>query len=256
MMTEAEIITMTANDPLVLDRNGKRRPDGSVTPISAQAMKARVVAGMPVTLNAIFTNPMIRARLFERTESLSVSTTTDEGRGAILTLPKHIASVLSIISSDVTLPLKKLTSREEFDYWYSERYASLTASDTPEVWVPWDLSEPDRLPQILLSPGKGSGDTIKISYVRRVNQPPKLSDLPDDTHWLVQLDLKNRMSGNAYERELKEALSSVGDRLDRAPGSPTSMPLDPMIRRMNQHLSSMTGDGDRLSDYPESRRPY
>ena len=254
-MTDKEIIDAAASDPVVIDRHSKRKSDGTPIPPSGSFLVGLAQTELQVEINSLLATPTIRKELLERSESISTTGTTSEGRGDILTMPSYVASVISITTSDTETPLKKIGGLEEFDHWYAQRYRSETAPDTPEAWLPWGPSA-NRYVQILLSPSKGSASTVKVALIRNVGQPVKLADLPGDTHWLVAIGLKNRMSGGQYERSYQRALKDIATRLDRAVGDPTPMPLDDTVRRMNHRLSGMTGGADPYADNRGFERPY
>lgn len=244
-MTDRDIINAAVADPVVIQRHTKF-VGGAPQPPSGTFLSGLAQTEMQVEINALMATPAIRKEVLERSESVSTSSTSSEGRGDILTMPSYVASVISITSTDTQLPLMKLGGREEFDYWYAERYNADTAPNTPEAWLPWDPST-DRYVRVLLTPSKGSASTVKVAYIRKVDQPVKLADLPDDVHWLVLIGLKNRLSGGQYEASYQQELTKIESRMDRAVGDPTPMPLDATMRRMNQRLSSMTS-----GEYPNA----
>ena len=254
-MTERAVIAAAVSDPAVIQRHTTVGPGNVAVPPSEQLLVGLAQTEMQVELNSLLATPAIRKEVLERSESVSTSSTTSEGRGDILTMPDYVASVISVTTADTLLPLIKIGGREEFDYWYAERYGSTSASDTPDAWVPWDPGSNGEV-RILLTPGKGSESTVKVAYVRSAEQPVSLSDLPDDVQWLVLIGLKNRLSGGQYEHSYQQELTKIAARMDRAIGDPTPMPLSPMARRMNNRLSSMTGGDDPHMSNRGHERPY
>ena len=256
-MTNQEVITQAVNDAKVIEAQTRTvLVNGVPTPVPPTVASLSALAGgeLQNALNALLNDPAIRSHVLERTRTFAVTSVTAEGRGDILTLDSAVGSVISVTTSDTTLPLKKIANKEDFDYWYGEHYNATSAADSPTVWVPWDPSAAG-LPQILLSPGAGSA-SLKLALVKKINQPVSMTSLPDDVHFLVVEDVKNRLTGGAYEFSFERDRKNVIARLARMVGSVSPMRLGPDERMGNARLSSMTGGSLGSFRDQEHTRPY
>ena len=253
-MTNDQIVELVVADPKVIDAQ-TRIVNGQPTPPATTSLVALARGELQNSINSLLNDPAIRAQVLERTWSFSTASVTAEGRGDIVTLSNQVGAVISVTTSDTQLPLTKIANKEDFDYWYGEHYNASYAPDQPDVWVPWDPSAAG-VPQILLAPGAGSGSTIKCAIVKKVAQPVSSAVLPDDVHFLILTDVKNRMTGGAYEFSFERDRKNVIARLMRMVGGTSEMRLSPTDRVANLRLSSMTGGDFGSWRDSEHARPY
>lgn len=253
-MTNQQIVELVVANPAVIEKY-TRVVNGVPQPPNITTLQGIASSELQNELNSLLAKGPIRKEVLERSVSVTISGTTSEGRGDILTLPSTVGSVITVTRSDTELPLTKIDSLEDFAYWYAERFGSSSAPETPEAWVPWAPSA-SGVAQILLSPGATSVTSVKVAYTRRVSQPVQVSILPEHLHFLVVTGVLNRMTGGgfeySYKRDLEDAVMNIG----RMIGGASEMRLDTVQRAGWLRLSSMTGGNEPLWTDPNYARPY
>ncbi len=237
-MTNDQIVALVIGDPLVFQRNTQRNADGSTTPPSLAQLEGLAKAALQNEINLLLDTPSIRRSVMEGDHSLTLSDGTSVDQGKYYELPSAIASVLSVTVGDRHKPLEKKTLREDFDRWWHRGAGESSTVEVAQVWTEWGRSSTGKL-RILISPGVGDNSTANVHYFRRISQPVQVQALPDDVHYLVELGVRNRMSGDAYRGPYEEAKAIVKRRLEGMVGGASIMPQSKEQENFNCEMSAM-----------------
>ena len=250
-MTNNEIVNAAINDPQAISLNGKQVA-GAFVPSTPQELKSRAETELQAELMSLLCRTAIRRLALEQDYSLTLTggDTSTDGRGALFTLPAYVGTVLSVVLGGDSRPLRKFSSRDDFDNWYYEEVGD--SSDVPDCCVIWDRITGHRL-RLMISSGVGSQTSATVHFIRTLETPVNVSILPDDIHHLVLAGLKRRLTGGQLFSEYEKDVRGVIRRLAPISGASSPMPLGRNDEAFNWKMSTAITGGDG-SYWPYSSR--
>jgi hypothetical protein len=201
-MTDALVIQMVAADPLVIERNSRRLPDGSVQLPSAAELQTRATQCLSMTVGLILNDQSIARQLRVSSHLLTTVSGTSE-----YTLPGYIGRPISIRKASGYEPVTLLGGIDEFDQWKYEQNAGTTDPTWPMVACLYGREGGTGAWILLIDPA--SAASLRIRYLVRPVEPFGLASLPPEVHGTVALAVLNRMAGGALQGEVDLAMRNM-----------------------------------------------
>jgi len=199
-MIDSDVIASVANDPAVIQAQTRTGSDGTLVPPTRPELEARAKRMLASVICGTLLDQSVARHIVEREYELTLTTETE------YTLEHYIGRLIYAYMGDDGEPLTIFPLVSQFRDWKYRYYRdSVTSDNNPRVIYPVGRDDQFNL-KIGLFPGVTAGDVVKIIYVQRNVAPFTMAMLPEEAHAYVEIQVANRLSGNRYRDDARNAL--------------------------------------------------
>jgi hypothetical protein len=199
-MTDDEVVASARDDPAVIQAQTRVDGDGTPHPPAPAELEVRARRTLASVIACVLADQSVARHVAEREYTLTLTSATE------YPLPHYVGRLVHVRMGDDGEPLTVFALISQYRDWqYRYSVDSTTSANNPRVVYPVERDNDFNL-TIGFFPGVTAGDEVKIIYIQRNVAPFRMAMLPDEAHPYVEIQVANRLSGNRYKDDAREAL--------------------------------------------------